>query len=364
MKLKLLFISAFLISMVHAQVTVTMNSMTPSCSQPCNGALSFIASGGTSPYTYTLTPNSQSNTNGTFSNLCTGSFTVTVVDAVGASATLSSSVTTISQPVITTVNTSAVNPPFNYKAEVFYTGGQPRYFITWVAMPSMAIIRIDTVSTLSDTLSHLMPGDYGVFVTDSLSTAHNCLGNPSPFPFSICDPAIGAADLTVSPNDTVCSGTAITVTYTPILFGPVQLLGQSFMSDNASCDPSQSSGTFSCNLTQTTTFTGFWFYAMNCAPIPYMPLTVTVLTCTGTNENTGTIPELILFPNPAKDAVTFQLPGGGKMRVTITDAEGRICFASIVESGKQTDTGLSAGIYLCRVETENAVTTKKLVITE
>lgn len=364
MKLKLLFIPVFIISLVHAQVTVTLNSMTPSCSQPCNGALSFTASGGTGPYTYTLTPNSQSNTNGSFSNLCAGSFTVTVVDAVGASATLSSSVSVISQPVITTVNTTAISPPMNYRAEVFYTGGQPRYFVTWLTMPSMAIIRVDTVSTLSDTISQLVPGDYGVFVSDSLSIAHNCLGNPVPYQFSICDLTIGSSDLTVSPNDTVCSGTAITITYTPILFGPVALLTQIFSSDNASCDPSQSNGTFSCNITQTTTFSGAWFYAMNCGPIPYNPLTVTVLTCTGTNEISNTIPGLSIFPNPAKETLTFQVPGGGKMMVTITDAEGRICCASMVESGKQIDSGLSAGIYFCRVETENAVTTKKLVITE
>lgn len=362
MKLKSLLIACFFISILHSQITVTISGLSPSCVLPCNGFLSFTALGGTPPYIFTLLPSAQSNSTGIFNNVCAGSFTVTVVDAVGGSTTYSSSLPAINAPLITSVSQTPINPPFNYRAQVNYTGGQARYFITWITMPFQTNIRMDTVSTMNDTLSGLSPGDYGVFVTDSTNVNSNCIGNTAPFLFSICDPAVGLGDISVSPNDTVCSGEAITVTYTPIMFGPAFPISQIFTSDNPNCDPSASSGIYSCNITQTTTFSGFWFYAMGCQPIMYPPITITVLPCVGINEHQKEN-AVSIFPNPGNGIFTVKTDQVNAVQLDIYDETGRNCFSAIAKDGDEINSNLNSGIYFIRFTSEAGVKTEKLVVT-
>jgi hypothetical protein len=111
-------------------------------------------------------------------------------------------------------------------------------------MPAQTAIQVDTVNTLFDTIAGLIPGDYGVLVTDLVAQANGCAGlNPSPTMFSICDASVGSGAITVSPNDTVCSGVAITINYQPLLAGSVFPLFQVYSSDNVMCNPAVSNGT-------------------------------------------------------------------------------------------------------------------------
>ena len=58
------------------------NFVNPSCVGVCNGSMNYTAINGTPPYTYTVIPSVPFG-GGTFSNLCTGNYTVAVTDANG-----------------------------------------------------------------------------------------------------------------------------------------------------------------------------------------------------------------------------------------------------------------------------------------
>ncbi|CAN5382809.1 hypothetical protein BH09BAC5_BH09BAC5_18050 [soil metagenome] len=363
MKHKLLFILLFISGIANAQLTVSLVSSSASCTLPCNGTVTVSASGGTAPYTYVMAPTVMTNSTGIFTGVCGGSYTVTVVDLIGNTGSYSGSIQLATPPIISGVVTSPVNAPFNYRATATITGGNPPYYVVWKQLPFSNILRQDTVQIMSDTLSGLAPGDYTVEVTDSLNTALGCTGISVPFPFSICDPNIGAGIITVVPNDTVCVGEQIVVTYQPILFGPVMPLAQTFVSDNLNCDPSSSTnGSYMCNIMQTTTFSGFWIYG-TCAPIIYPSLTVTVLPCVGIEEQ-KIINEISVYPNPGDGSFTIKTGVANTILMTVYDATGRSCFTGNVKNGDKIQTQLPAGIYNCRFESGNEVTNVKLVIVQ
>ena len=64
----------------------------------CDGTTSSVTAGGTAPYTYSWTGGA--GTNATASALCAGTYTVTVTDAEGCTATDSYTVT---EPALLTV---------------------------------------------------------------------------------------------------------------------------------------------------------------------------------------------------------------------------------------------------------------------
>jgi mono/diheme cytochrome c family protein len=73
---------------------VTINiTATPTGTTPCvsgSGSISVAATGGTAPYTYSLNNSSQFQSSNTFSNLNQGTYSISVRDANGCSATQSS----------------------------------------------------------------------------------------------------------------------------------------------------------------------------------------------------------------------------------------------------------------------------------
>ena len=363
MKIKVSLLAIFLSTFLSAQITVSLLSSTASCLLPCNGTVNVIATGGTPPYSYTILPNAINNATGSFTGICSGSYTVTVTDATFNIGTYSSTVATISAPSITTVTTTGILPPSNYEATVTYTGGQPRYIVQWFYEPSGVMIRQDLVSTLNDTITHLSPGDYGVIVTDSVNSVSGCQGlNQAPYLFSICDPSIGVGFINFTPNDTVCPGTPITINYITVPMGQINILYQVFMSDNPNCDPSASNGTFSCNISQTTTFTGFWAYSATCAPIPFAPVTITVLPCVGINEQQSTN-FVSIFPNPGNGAFTLKTNQTTAVQLEIFDETGRNCYTSSSKNGDEIFTGLKSGIYFIRILSDAGTKIEKLVIT-
>src|SRR5205814_1982341 len=75
---------------VATALTLNKTSNSSLCGS-CNGSASVTATGGTSPYTYTW---SNGSTTQTASSLCSGTFTVTVKDNSGCSSTTSMTITT------------------------------------------------------------------------------------------------------------------------------------------------------------------------------------------------------------------------------------------------------------------------------
>ncbi|HTL81199.1 MAG TPA: gliding motility-associated C-terminal domain-containing protein [Bacteroidia bacterium] len=72
-------------------VSATQSQVNITCNAACNGSASVVASGGTSPYTYSWAPSG--GTGATASSLCNGNYTCTITDANGCTLTKSFSIT-------------------------------------------------------------------------------------------------------------------------------------------------------------------------------------------------------------------------------------------------------------------------------
>lgn len=125
MKKQLLLLLLFLSFItVNAQVLTATSTITqPLCFGDSNGAITVIATGGTAPYTYSITPNSGAVLSGNiFNNLSAGTYNVDVLDNSTPQQHVNLTVT-LTQPnelnVMATVSGNTIT--------VFPTGGNPPY---------------------------------------------------------------------------------------------------------------------------------------------------------------------------------------------------------------------------------------------
>ncbi|MBI5217460.1 MAG: T9SS type A sorting domain-containing protein [Bacteroidia bacterium] len=135
----------------------------------CNGTAIINISGGTPPYTIQFNGGSFTTTltEHIIDHLCAGTYTVIVNDAAGGSNTVVFTIINDTNPTdsLIYVNVSTVNADYNQCngiAEVTVEGGFPPYTYTYYAGNN--IILTTTLNYATD----LCPGNYMVYVTDSL----------------------------------------------------------------------------------------------------------------------------------------------------------------------------------------------------
>lgn len=160
-----------------------------SCFGDCNGATTMNVTGGTSPYNYIWTPGGQ--TTATVTGLCAGTYTFTVTDINGCSAT---NTATITQPAVLTATTAVKNVSCNGgsdgKASAAPAGGTSPYKYKWS----------DPNTQTSDTATGLSAGSYTVNITDvrgCTATAAVSLTQPTVLSVTLTGPSIlclGAQD--------------------------------------------------------------------------------------------------------------------------------------------------------------------------
>ncbi|MEO6884517.1 MAG: gliding motility-associated C-terminal domain-containing protein [Bacteroidia bacterium] len=129
----------------------------PKCAGSCNGIITVIPSGGTLPFTYVWNP--AISTTATASNLCAGSYSVTVTDANGCATPQQTFILINPTPITVShivVNT-ACNTANNGSITETVGGGTPPYSFQWSG------------SSLATTqsLMNILPGDYILTVTDA-----------------------------------------------------------------------------------------------------------------------------------------------------------------------------------------------------
>lgn len=136
------------------QANVTGTNVT--CAAACNGTATAAPAGGTAPYTYQWAPGGQ--TTSTITNLCAGTYTVTVRDVNNCTSVQTIQITqpTPLNPTIT-ATTSSCNI-CNGSASSNVTGGVSPYTYSWSTSP--------TVQT-TQTATGLCPGNYTLTVTDA-----------------------------------------------------------------------------------------------------------------------------------------------------------------------------------------------------
>ncbi|MBI4931612.1 MAG: T9SS type A sorting domain-containing protein [Bacteroidetes bacterium] len=156
--------------------TVSVSSQTNvSCNGTCDGTVIPIASGGTSPYTYSPFP---------LTNLCAGTYTITVADANGCTNTTTVSIT---QPTAITASTTTTGTACGSNtgtATVNASGGTGSFTYAWVPGGQN-----------TQTATGLAAGTYTVTVTD----ANGCTQT-----------AIATVSSTNGPNSFISSSTNVT----------------------------------------------------------------------------------------------------------------------------------------------------------
>jgi gliding motility-associated-like protein len=169
-------------------------STNATCNGICNGAATASPTGGTGPYTFAWAPGGQvtQSVNG----LCAGSYTLTVTDANGCTA---SQVITITQPAILLANASSTSPlcsgDCNGTVTASPLGGTAPFAYLWGA------------GQTTQTVSSICAGSYNVTVTDvngCATTATVAVTNPA------------AINISVSMAPANCGTNNGTITVTPV----------------------------------------------------------------------------------------------------------------------------------------------------
>ncbi|GIV42269.1 MAG: hypothetical protein KatS3mg034_1579 [Vicingaceae bacterium] len=134
-------------------ITVTINGGDASCNGNCDGTASATVSGGTPPYNYSW---SNGSTTSNISNLCPGTYFLTVTDANGCTGNAN---ITITEPTNLSVTLSSTNETCNGScngsATATPSGGTPPYQFNW------------SNGATTSNISNLCPGTYTVTVTDA-----------------------------------------------------------------------------------------------------------------------------------------------------------------------------------------------------
>ena len=165
---------------VNIQLTASSNA---TCNGVCDGSATISASGGTGPYTISWTSGGNALTE---SNLCAGTYTVTVTDANGCSATLTVTITE-PQPIQLAVS----SPPVicigqNTTLSTTINGGTPPYTEVW--------------SPNGPNVSPTVTTTYTVNVTD----ANGCTVPAQTVTVTV-NPALAVV---ASPNVSICPGSS------------------------------------------------------------------------------------------------------------------------------------------------------------
>lgn len=295
---------------------------TPSGCSGCSGTATATASG-QGPFTYSWAPSGGSSATAT--NLCPGTYTVTVDDGISCSPPTTQTVTVGSTSAPITIATPATNVSCNGGCNGSITAnpssGSAPYSYSWA--PG---------GQTTQTINGLCAGSYTVTVTD----ASGCTGTAS---YTITQPTALAS--TASSTPATCGSNNGTATASPSGgTGPYSY----------SWAPSGGTGVTASNLavgTYTVTVTD----ANGCT-----------ITATTSVTNTGGINSSITA------SANIQCFGGnnGSATATPTGGTGPYTYAWTPSGGTAaTATGLSPGTYTCTItDVNNCVTTSTVTITE
>lgn len=143
--------------MAFSQISLTVTTQPASCFGLSDGSFTITTSGGTAPYSYTLSAPFQSNGTGVFSGLSSGTYSVIVEDAIGGS---TSTFFTINQPTplnaVTSSNNVTCFDASNGMVIASGSGGTQPYTYNWPSFP-----------LTGQMVNNVAAGMYPVIVTDA-----------------------------------------------------------------------------------------------------------------------------------------------------------------------------------------------------
>ncbi len=379
---------------VSVLTTMAVSTQNVSCAGGNDGSALATVMNGNSPYTYAWSPSGGNNTSAT--GLSAGTYTFTVTDALGCTATTTVAIT--EPPVLTaTVSGTDATCAGNSDGTVSVNagGGTPGYTYMW--SPNGAT---------TATVNGLTAGCYTVVTTDAegCSTTHSvCITEPSalstimnstnpscngvcngtatatplggtaPFTFLWCNnsttaTAIGLCGITCAVTIVDANGCSVvdSITLTEPPAAQVNVLGP----DTMICDPASlqlcASGgvtyfwsdntTGQCVTVDTTICLQVMITdAQGCISIDSICVTDNI--CLGIEDASAL--EFSIAPNPAKDILIITHGYSSPQRIEVYDAQGRIVKTEMLGNKAELNVSdLAPGLYSVRIG-EKAV---KLVI--
>ncbi|MGQ0827839.1 MAG: PKD domain-containing protein [Bacteroidota bacterium] len=177
---------------VNSQITLATSGIDMTCNGICNGQIIVIPSGGTTPYAYNW---SNGCTSAACSNICAGTYSLTVTDGNACTAT---AIATVNEPPALTAAVSGSTPANCFgvcdgTATVSATGGTTPYTYSWNTSP------VQTTATAT--------GLCATSYTCTVSDFNNCTVKTS---VTIFQPT--AVTLTPIAPVTICAGGSTTLT--------------------------------------------------------------------------------------------------------------------------------------------------------
>jgi hypothetical protein len=303
-----------------AQIGLTITKVDVSCFGGNDGSSTVTVSGGTAPFTY-LWNTVPAQTTATATGLTAGTYTVTVTDDEGCSATAS---VTITQPAqigltITKADVSCFGGN-DGSATVTVSGGTAPFTYLWNTVPAQT----------TATASGLTAGTYSVTVTDD----EGCSATAS---VTITQPAqIG---LTITKADVSCFGGndgSATVTVSGGT-APFTYLWNTIPAQTTATASGLTSGTYSVTVTDDEGCSATASVTINQPAQIGLTITKTDVSCFGGNDGSatvtvsgGTAPFTYLWNTvPAQTTATASGLTAGTYSVTVTDDEGCSATASV-----------------------------------
>ncbi len=297
-------------------IALATQATNANCNGAATGAVDLTVSGGTPTYTYAW---SNGATSQDLTGVAAGTYTVTVTDANGCTATTTA---TVGQPTAIALQASVVDADCNgaTNGDIFLNvnGGTPSYTYAW------------SNGATTQNLLNVAAGTYAVTVTD----ANGCTATSS---YTINQPAVVTSTVTVTNVDCFGDSTG-TVNLSPAGgTAPYTFLWSNFStSEDLSGVPA---GTYyvvitdanGCNITDTAVITQNSLVVLNA--------TITNVTCFGANNGSvlvsvtgGVAPYTYIWSSGGTAALESNL-APGTYTVTVTDDAGCSQTATYVITG-------------------------------
>lgn len=295
------------ISTLNGPVISNPQQTNVTCFGLSDGTASVTVSGGTAPYTYSWSPSGGNAATAT--GLSSGTYTVTVTDNAGCSATQTFNIT---EPTVLVATTSSVTPAncgvSNGAASVSVTGGNGIYTYSWSPSGGSAA-----------SASGLAAGSYVVTVTDQ----NGCQDTANVLITTVGGPTINV----VTQNNVSCNGGSDgSITVSASGANPPYTYQWSPVGGNAATASNLSAGTYTVTVTDSLGCVSVQTFTIS-QPNPIVPNATTTAANCATNDGSislspsgGTAPYTYSWSPVGSTNSSISNIAGGVYTVTITDA--------------------------------------------